>query len=112
MSQQVSAIAFGGVLILGTMDHKQIQPYNQLPFLISSLVLACFYAIDIQNSVRSNQDIYFQCLQQITRINPSDLIINDVIKDEFLYLQVVFLHFFQIGKTTVMAQIWCILYQE
>ena len=46
-------ITFGGVLILGTMDHTQIQPINQLPFLTSTLVLARFYAIELQHSVRA-----------------------------------------------------------
>ena len=34
---RASPISFGGVLVLGTMDHTQIQPINQLPFLTSSV---------------------------------------------------------------------------
>ena len=55
-------------------------------FLTSSLVLACFYDIDIQHSVRAHQDLDFQRLQQITRMKPFDLIRNDVIKYEFFIL--------------------------
>ena len=42
-----SQIPFRGVLILGTIDHTQIQLINQLPFLTSSLVLTYFYTIEI-----------------------------------------------------------------
>ena len=76
------------------MDHAQIQPINQLSLLTSSLVLSCFYAIDIQNSVRVHRYLYFQLIQQITRMNPFDLIGNDVIKDSFLDFQVLFLNLF------------------
>ena len=68
-----SQIPFGGVLILGTIDHTQIQLINQLPFLTSSLVLTCFYIIELQHSVRVYQDISFQCLQHIIRMDPFEL---------------------------------------
>jgi hypothetical protein len=42
------------------MDHTQIQPINQLPFLTSSMVLTCFQAIQLQHSVRAHGDIEFQ----------------------------------------------------
>ena len=79
-------IPFGGVLILGTMDHTQIKILNQLPFLTSSFLLTCFYAIEPQNSIRAHRGLYFQRLQQIKRINPFDLIRNDVIKYDFFRL--------------------------
>ena len=35
-------LPFGGVLIVGTMDHSQTQPIQAMPFLLSTLVLASF----------------------------------------------------------------------
>ena len=81
-----SNIPFGGILILGTMDHTQIQPINQLPFLTSSLVLTCFYAVELCHSVRAHGDIDFQRLQQITRMDPFSLMEDIGIKDEFFRL--------------------------
>ena len=65
------------------MDNTQIQHIHQLPFLTSLLVLTCFYNIELQHSVRTHRDLDLCRLQQITRINLFDLIINDAIKDEF-----------------------------
>ena len=58
-----SQISFGGVLILGTMDHTQIQPINQLPFSTSSLILTCFQAVELSHSVRAHGDHDFQIFQ-------------------------------------------------
>ena len=79
-------IPFGGLLLVGTMDHKQIQPINQLPFLTSSLVLTCFEAIELKQSVRAHGDLDFQRLQDITRMNPFQLMNHSVIKNDFFEL--------------------------
>ena len=55
-----SDIPFGGVYISGTMDNSQIQPINQIPFLTSTLVLACFLALELKHSVRAHNDIDFE----------------------------------------------------
>ena len=81
-----SQIPFGGVLILCTMDHCQIQPINQLPLLTSTLILTCFHGIKLKHSVRAHGDIPFQQLQQITRMNPYELTNNNTIKSEFYEL--------------------------
>ena len=79
-----SQIPFGGVLILGNMDHTQIQPIIMLPFLTSTLVLTCFQAVQLQHLVRGYGDIDFQRLQLITRMNPS-VLSNDLdLKYEFV----------------------------
>ena len=82
-----SQIPFGGVLIFGTMDHTQIQPINQLPFLTSSLTLTIFQAVQLQYYVRAHRDIEFQRLQAITRISPFDLVNYLERKEEFLSCQ-------------------------
>ena len=39
--ERESNIPFGGVLILGTMDHIQIQPIDQLPFDVFQPKMSC-----------------------------------------------------------------------
>ena len=79
-------IPFGVLLLVRTMDHKQIQPINQLPFLTSSLVLTCFEAIELKQSVRAHGDLDFQRLQDITRMNPFQLMNNSVVKNDLFEL--------------------------
>ena len=61
-----SQTPFGGVLILGTTDHTQLQPINQLPILTSSMMMTCFQMIRLDHSVRAHGDNEFQRLQAIT----------------------------------------------
>ena len=68
------------------MDHKQIQPINQLPFLTSSLVMTCFEAVELKQSVRAHEDIDFQRLQNITRMDTFQLVNDSVIKNDFFEL--------------------------
>ena len=81
-----SQIAFGGVLIIGTMDPTQIQPINQLPFLTSTMVLTCFQAVELIHSVRAHGDPDFQRLQTLTRMDPFVLKQDIELKDEFFNL--------------------------
>ena len=84
--ERESQVPFGGVLLLGSMDHVQIQPINQLPFLTSSLVLTCFKAIELKQSVRAFGDMEFQRLQNITRMDPFELSESNELKDELFRL--------------------------
>ena len=61
-----SQTSFGGVLIFSSLDHTQLQPINELPFLTSSLMMICFQAMHLQQSVRAHDDPDFQKLQAIT----------------------------------------------
>ena len=61
---------FGGVLILGTMDHAQLQPINASPFLCSTLILTTFTMVELKSSVRTANDALFHEFQQLTRMNP------------------------------------------
>ena len=79
-----SHIPFGGLFLIGTMDHLQIQPINKLPFLTSSLVLTCFEAIELKHSVRAYGDLDYQCLQDIMQINHFQLRNDGVVKNNFL----------------------------
>ena len=81
-----SQLPFGGILIIGSMDHTQIQPINQLPFLTSSMVLTSFQAIKLQHSVRAHGDVDFQRLQELTRKCPYELRQSIELKNEFFEL--------------------------
>ena len=81
-----SDLPFGGVYISGTMDNSQIQPINQIPFLTSTLVLTCFLALELKHSVRAHNDINFQRLQGITRMDPFDLEHDIETKNDFFNL--------------------------
>ena len=61
---------FGGVLIIGSMDHAQFSAIDGLPFLLSSHILTNFTLIGLKHSVRAHGDIEFQKLQDITRMSP------------------------------------------
>ena len=65
-----SPTPFGGVLVMGTMDHAQLAPVKGLPFLLSSHIMTCFTMVRLSHSVRAHQDAEFQELQAIARMNP------------------------------------------
>lgn len=81
-----SQTPFGGVLILCTMNHTQLQPINQLLILTLSMMITCFQMVRLEYSVRAHGDIQFQRLQAITRINPYVLIQSAALKTEFFDL--------------------------
>ena len=74
-------IFMGGVLMICTMDHKQLEPVTGKPFLLSSHIVSCFSVIRLQHSVRASTDLNFQKLQVISRMSPND--ITDDIVNEF-----------------------------
>ena len=76
-------LPFGGVLILCTFDHQQLQPIKGKPFLISSHIISCFKFAKLQHSVRANSDPNFQRLQNIARMHPGYLSRNRHILREF-----------------------------
>ena len=58
---------FGGILIMFTMDHTQIQPFDARPFLTSVHCLSCFRMVALETSVRASGDPDFERIQQIAR---------------------------------------------
>ena len=64
-------ILLGGVVIIGTIDHTQLQPVNGRPFLTSSHVITCFKMVMLQTSVRAVGDVSFQRIQEIARMHYS-----------------------------------------
>ena len=56
-----SNVYMGRVLLLGTLDHMQIQPANnQRPFLTENSIISCYKMIVLKRYVRSTGDAYFE----------------------------------------------------
>ena len=68
---------FGGVLILGTMDHAQFRAINGLPFLLSTHIMTSFILVGLRHSVCAAGDVDFQRLQDLTRMSPDLLKRNE-----------------------------------
>ena len=63
-------IFMGGVLLICTLDHKQLAPIDGSPMLTSPLVISCFEFICLKESVRASSDVNLQRIQNIARMNP------------------------------------------
>ena len=74
---------FGGLLIISTMDYKQLPPIKGKPFLTSPHVLTCFEAILLENSVRAKNDRKFCELQKIARMSPTQYIQKPELLNKF-----------------------------
>ena len=62
-----SSIYIGGLLLIGTLDHLQIQPgKNQRPFFTSNSIISCYKMISLKQSVRSTGDLYLE-VQSLVR---------------------------------------------
>jgi hypothetical protein len=79
-------IFLGGLMIIATMDHTQIQPINAKPFLTSSHIITCFRMVNLSTSVRSSGDATNQRIQEICRYNHATLQQNPALVNEFLRL--------------------------
>ena len=88
-----SQMPFGGVLVIGTLDHTQLQPINAIPFLMSSLVLTSFTMVQLKESVRAAEDALFCEFQQLVRMNPLKLRSDSGLKSRFYELaQTIFVY--------------------
>ena len=86
-----STTPFGGVLILGTLDHTQCQPINAMTFLMSSLLMTCFTFVVLNESVRAAEDeLEFQEFQRLTWMSPTKLISDPSHKVGFYELMDIF----------------------
>ena len=61
-----SSTFMGGIRLIGTLDHLQIQPINGRPFLTASVVIPCFKMIALKHSVRAVGSEYVK-LQYLER---------------------------------------------
>jgi predicted GIY-YIG superfamily endonuclease len=79
-------VYLGGLLIIGTIDHTQIQPIEGRPFLTSTHVVSCFRMVALKSSVRASTDIPFQRIQEIARYSHRRLKGNPSLIDEMINL--------------------------
>ena len=68
-----NSLYLGGVLIICTLDHTQIQAIDNRPFLTLSHIISCFSMVMLEHSVRANGDLPFQRIQQICHYNYTKL---------------------------------------
>ena len=76
-------IFMGGLLMIATMDHAQLQPIQGRPFLLSSHIITCFKMEMLKSSVRSPGDVQFQRLQDIARMHYKEYEENPELLDKF-----------------------------
>ena len=92
-----TSLPFGGVLILGTMDHAQFSAIEGAPILTSHYFLSDFVLVGLERSVRARGDKNLQEIQNITRMNPNKLIEDPELKKRFIELML---------KTVSFAKNW------
>ena len=68
---------FGGMLLLSTMDHLQLEPVSGRHPLLSPFFTSCFFFKQLQHSVRAAHDARWRRIQTITRMASSTLQRND-----------------------------------
>ena len=59
----------GGLLVIGTLDHKCLPPVKGKPFMMSPYILTSFDFVTHQHSVRANRDLGYQRLQNIAHLH-------------------------------------------
>ena len=64
-------ICMGKILVIGTLDHKQLPPVQGHPFLTSPHVFSSYEFSMLKKSVRANGDINHQRVQEIIRTHRS-----------------------------------------
>jgi hypothetical protein len=79
-------IYLGGLLIICTLDHTQIQPIDGRPFLTSSHIIPCFKMVCLKHSVRASSDVQFQRIQEIARYSYKKFENEPNLMEEFIQL--------------------------
>jgi hypothetical protein len=69
-----SNIFFGGLLIIASLDHRQLPPVKGRPFLMSPHVLTCFKFSILEHSVRASSDPNLQRIIKIARMHPDEYV--------------------------------------
>ena len=79
-------IFLGGLLIICTLDHTQIQPVQGRPFLTSTHIIPCFKMVSFENSIRASGDANFQRIHKIAKFNYMRYEQEPELIDEFVRL--------------------------
>ena len=67
-----STAFMGGVLVVSTMDWKQLKPIHGLPAMLSPSMITSFNFCSLTESVRAGGDRNFQRIQRISRLDASE----------------------------------------
>ena len=62
----------GGLLLICTLDHKQLQPVTGRPFLLLAHIISCYRFVILKGSVWASNDYNFKRIQNILRMHPSE----------------------------------------
>ena len=81
-----STVFCGGLLIITTLDPKQLQPVNGHPVLTSPHVLSSFEFRKLTQSVRASGDLALQRIQDIARMMVSSYVSSPEVLQEFRQL--------------------------
>ena len=76
----------GGLLIIGTLDHRQLPPVKGKPLMTSPHIISPFEFIVLQHSVRASGDPDFQRLYNIARMYPRHYEEDSKLIKEFKHL--------------------------
>ena len=76
-------IYLGGLLVIGTLDHKQLPPLKGKPFMTLQHILTSLEFVILQHSLRASGDPDFQRLQNIARLHPRKYKEYPALIDEF-----------------------------
>ena len=79
-------IFLGGILIIFTIDHAKILPFESRPFLASTHVIPCFRIVVLETFVRASGDENLQIYQAIYRYPYSKLLSKPELLSGFLTL--------------------------
>ena len=63
---------FGGVLVLSTMDPRQLRPIKGQPAMLSPFMVTGFKFYKLSHSVRASRDPNLRRIQEISRMAPED----------------------------------------
>ena len=81
-----NCLYLGGVLLICTLDHTQIQSIENRPFLTSSNIIPMFTMVSLEHSVRAANDPAFFRIQQICRYDYHKLETEPQLIEEFRQL--------------------------
>ena len=94
----------GGVLLIFTMDHAQIQPVEGRSVSTSSHVIPCFNMVALNDSVQAINNTNFKHIQKIARFHCSKFKENEDLLDEFTDLCSSIFTFFRRGMIQELLQ--------
>ena len=81
-----NSLYLGGLLVICTLDHLQIQSIESRPFMISMHIISCFSMVKLKSSVRASNDPSFQRIQEIVRFSQKKLQEHPELIEEFITL--------------------------